>query len=307
MTFVRFFLWLVFAFLMTHPQKTNAQETLEQATTRYRSSFQAVLQNYKNLVYPQLNLSEREIATSVIYRYRPTQDVIAQAYIDDDDQRVVEISFGFLVITESVTHGYAVSGEAEKPQCFINYLNNLGAALLKNAKARQAGNPVGLVPFFGAYARDGRQGCEDITSSDLSNKEAFDYIPGGMNAALAFIIGHELAHHVLGHVDNDHTSLLASRKAETEADAWAIKQSLRIGVTPTVATPMLLMFASFSGSDLNAELESTHPLGIRRLLHSIDKSIAHMKAEDVRRSSRANAENIKQMENWRRVIAQHVP
>jgi hypothetical protein len=197
-------------------------------------------------------------------------------------QRIVELSYGFLAIMENLTMAYTVSGEAGKDTCFVSYLDTVAATAFMNAQARREKKPMQLIPFFPHYVAQGRQGCQSITPQDMQNPEALKYIPRWMDTILAVIIGHEIGHHVLGHFEpdalKDRKNKAASRVAESKADHWAVEHSLAVGVNPAPVMPMWMFFAATGGADSQAEMESTHPLGIRRWADALEESLEYIKS-----------------------------
>ena len=80
---------------------------------------------------------------------------------------------------------------------------------------------------------------------------------------LAFVVAHELAHHVLGHVDSPATSLEDQREMERAADAYAVKLVTRAGYNPMAAAAFMGLLSSLEGTS-DAWVESNHPRAVCR-------------------------------------------
>ena len=168
----------------------------------YRDAYAKVANNYRTAIRQYLPMTDRRILDRIRFKFSSSQEFFAVAYIDDREQRVIEVSFGFLVLMENITFAYAASGEASDEECFWHYLDAAGQALLENTRRRLSGSKQrDLVPFFHHYVQEDGFGCELISVRDLRNPAARDFIPGGMDSVLAILIGHEVAHHLLGHLD----------------------------------------------------------------------------------------------------------
>ena len=251
----------------------------------YRDAFATVANNYRTAIRQHLPMRDRQILDRIRFKFSPSQEFFAVAYIDDREQRVIEVSFGFLVLMENITFAYAVSGEASDEECFWHYLDAAGQALLKNTRRRLSGSKQrDLVPFFHHYVQEDGFGCELISVRDLRNPAARDFIPGGMDSVLAILVGHEVGHHLLGHLDRGAARTLhQSRRFENAADIWAVEHAFSVGINPFPAIPLWAFFSIIGGTDIGAEVESSHPLGIKRWAGAVDKIIGKMQTEEYER------------------------
>ena len=106
---------------------------------------------------------------------------------------------------------------------------------------------------------------------DLNDPSIQRLVAAGMDSALVWLIGHEVAHHIKGHVDsNRRPTLVESRKFEAEADAWALERAFNIRVNPMPTHPILLFYSMTGISDYEHEMRSTHPASIRRYADFLD-------------------------------------
>lgn len=252
-----------------------------EAIRYYRDAYRTVANNYRAAIRSLLAPQERRLVDQISFEFVPTQDIFAQAYISTNNRHVVEVSFGFLAFMQNLTFAYAVTGEANQPACYVQYLDVAARAALDNTKRRTIGQAPGPIPFFPYYVQIGGEGCHSISSNDLYNPEAHSFVSGGMDAVLAVLIGHEVAHHILGHVDGGGPiDLEESRESETAADVWAVEHAFAIRVNPSPALPIWSFFAAIGGADIGDELEATHPLGIRRWADALDQIVRRMQSPD---------------------------
>jgi hypothetical protein len=87
-------------------------------------------------------------------------------------------------------------------------------------------------------------------------------------ASLAFILAHEVGHHVLGHNDKPWpTDPAKLREMEIAADAWALKclQSANPHFSPLSGLLPLIFGYYVSPSPIDAEQHSDHPADLRRI------------------------------------------
>ncbi len=81
---------------------------------------------------------------------------------------------------------------------------------------------------------------------------------------LAFVVAHEMAHHVLGHLRGDGFTLADKRAQETAADKWAAERLLKIGLNPSMAVFSLLLMNESQQRSSSGEVMSDHPASIKR-------------------------------------------
>ena len=75
------------------------------------------------------------------------------------------------------------------------------------------------------------------------------------DAELGFVVGHELAHAALGHVQARRLPGWDAAGAERAADAWALERARRLGLTPAAASQLLARLAArLDGTDRDAVL-----------------------------------------------------
>jgi len=173
-----------------------------------------------------------------------------------------------------------------KKECYERHLRASLEAFVYNSDPNNSKN---LRPVFHpvAYSKfeSACEGSEQIFASMDSHQR--QVVADFIQISVAAVILHEIAHHILGHVDNPPSSkspaelaradsgkladvLARSRSDEDAADRWAIRKLLEMKMSLLPTMPYMLMTAALTDYTLEAEKASTHPLGARRALGLLD-------------------------------------
>jgi hypothetical protein len=97
---------------------------------------------------------------------------------------------------------------------------------------------------------------------------------GLIEAVVAFVLAHEMAHHIHGDTQSPATSFEDSQKREIAADKWASETMIRGKSAPLAGCFAFLYFAALDSDALKHEKERYHPADARRLKAIIDDTIA---------------------------------
>jgi hypothetical protein len=93
--------------------------------------------------------------------------------------------------------------------------------------------------------------------------------------AMAFVVAHEIAHHVLGHLDDPDFSGTARRRREEAADSWAASATYNAGFMPVASVfTMLLLNEAYERSE-KVGANSSHPAPISRAI-ALSKSTVEL-------------------------------
>lgn len=252
--------------LLTASMPVLAQDLRDQMKQGYFN----VARNYSTMIKPYLTPSEHEIVGDIRFEYSPSYVLNAVSFKEGDARKIV-VSFGWMALAYDLLVAYWVSGERQQPKCFEEFIKSVATDVVENGHRKERGTPLKLVPTFGTYVQSGQSACEGITMTDLNNPDVQRLTAISLESALAWVIGHEVAHHVKGHVDSEKQPTLAeSRKMEAEADAWSLERAFDIRINPSPAHPVLLFYAMTGMTDHDGEMQSTHPASIRRYANFID-------------------------------------
>jgi hypothetical protein len=99
--------------------------------------------------------------------------------------------------------------------------------------------------------------------SDRDVNSARAKLVGG---AFAFLLAHEVAHHVLGHVQNTTKDPEERRRMESAADTWAINLLVTKNVSPVSGIVPMLFFYYTTRHPVASEVYKDHPADVKRML-----------------------------------------
>jgi len=237
----------------------------------FRDQVSLVVRNSRILIRPFLTEAEKRMERDIEYRVVLSGNCNAHAS-SIAGKRTIVLSAGLFQVLSWVADAYNAEGGLGMPGAFGRYLAYVTSGIARNTLlASQQRQPEAVLDFF-TFARGSQCNCGTLDPRAFQRSEIDKNKMGIMDASIFFIFAHELAHHVLGHVDDPPTTLSESRRNEAAADAWAFKHGYIARSNPVGAMPTFFFLASFSGSSIEDERLETHPLGIRRfqsMLHAM--------------------------------------
>jgi hypothetical protein len=193
--------------------------------------------------------------------------------------RVIEISFGFfgtmIEASDNLTLAeyYATQDPdiLNKYEAYYKYLND---AIDQNEQSIGESHPK--LQHFPEFAGIPAETQEQI----MSESEVRDVQVRLELATIAYVLAHEIGHHVLGHVDAPPAATAAeSRERESQADQYAFSLTTRAGFTAFGALPALAFFEAAEGKA--ADPDASHPLAGCRILgawmYALDQLAADQK------------------------------
>lgn len=138
---------------------------------------------------------------------------------------------------------------------YISYLDRRQAKVAKNPIDNEG---------FKSFSHFGRIGAPSLTQEEAAKRH--NLIEDFMVEAMAFVLGHEIGHLVLNHVNHMEVAPARSREQEDEADAFAVKlvKGADMMILPAMLSlnRFMLAEAHYSGSDPSRR---THPRAECRL------------------------------------------
>ena len=126
--------------------------------------------------------------------------------------------------------------------------------------------------------------------SDKDVNSARAKLVGG---AFAFLLAHELGHHILGHVDHPTNDKEERRSREAAADAWAIDLLLKKKVSPVSGIIPMLFFYYTTRHPVASEVYKDHPADAKRLLAMFEG--ANERLPSFRASIEASGQNYEEL------------
>jgi hypothetical protein len=230
-----------------------------------RDNFMKVAVNYRSVVLPYLNSRERAIIGDIQFEFQPINILNAAAYRQNGTRKIV-MANGWLWLAHQISLAESVTEQSNARGCLVGYMLAVADTLVDNPRRDAAGLPLHSTPSFAKFLETDQAGiCKGIGLEEISNPDVLKMVAARMNCSVAWVIGHEIAHHVLGHVDQKKVpSLAQSRQIESDADLWSVQRAFDIKLNPILADRVLLLYSMIGAADHQSELLSTHPASIRR-------------------------------------------
>lgn len=219
---------------------------------------------------------ERAIVQEIAVRIPMDYDMTRVVAYRDDGGRVIELSFGFLGVLGELCDDWVLAEyySSQDPAIYEKYeayLKHLDDVIDRNSGSGVQ-DPISPQPFTEFVGIPPEVATEIMTRSD-----AQQYLGALKAAAFAFVLAHEIGHHILGHVDTPPQSAADSRERESDADRYAAALTMRVGMPAFGALPALAIFTAAEGK--NAEPDATHPLAACRILRAMMYTVDRL-AED---------------------------
>lgn len=258
-----------FCCLFLLPQQAGAQRSIQE----YRQIITNVTNNYVKLVTPYLNTKQREILKEIKFSLDLDQNIQASAWQNQNLTREVRITYGLLAIAENLHRAFAASALAKRPACFNQYISTAAAIARSNGTRQYLKEPLVAIPYFRTYVNSGILPCQGISEAMMNSVEVNHDVASSMNATLAILLGHEIAHHVLGHVDFPAADITSeqSRMREADADAWGMDRAFDIKINPIAASSQWLFVSLVGISEIYNDERNDHPPSIQRYLKFLDR------------------------------------
>jgi hypothetical protein len=234
----------------------KAQAVSERERRELLAQSQKNAEEYVRAIRPPMFSGLRgEEAT--IYRdikFRVSDDDAAwrtSSYVEDGT-RIVEMDVGYVRKVEMLAEAVMLESMLDK-QVLIPYIRYVAKSL--NDKAT----------FIKSPSTFERVDPSRIDNEPVRHKQEIAMV---LNA-LAFVLAHEVGHHVLGHYDKPiPDDMDARRKMEGDADAWALQRCVQAHFSP-LGGALAVMFEYYTTPQpIRHEEEVNHPADVRRL-HAI--------------------------------------
>jgi hypothetical protein len=225
-----------------------------------------VLDTFWEVMDPQERAVLQEIDVRIPMDYDMTR-VIAYR----DEGRVIEISFGFYGLMTTLCSDWmlALHYEEQDPdihdkyEAYIGYVND---TIDRNERA--IGQERAPLLSFAEFA-----GIPAESAEWIKGQSDFEHYNAALKiTAIAFVLAHEIGHHVLGHLDSPPASPEESRAREAAADRYASELTMRARLPAFGALPALAIFTAVEGEYVDPD--ATHPIAscriITALVHTVD-------------------------------------
>ncbi len=235
----------------------------------YLTSTRKKLKELRTELFANLSEEHQLIESKIDYEVRPIWRTRAFARYQGGYREVI-LYGGLIAVMEFITDAQLVERHFASPGCFAAYFENILAIDRENTKKTSEGFSPGKIRDVFAFAEENPKSCKPVTVEHYyANQTAMAERAALLKGGVAFLMAHEAAHHVLGHVDEaDPGSLVDtladSRKLETDADNWAFGKMAETGLNPIQAFGVLMFAVATNDWAAEDEEWSTHPSGAKR-------------------------------------------
>ena len=190
--------------------------------------------------------SEKAVLNSIDFRFMPGGGSFDAFAATLRGQRIILISGAFVAFMDVALDALIVSKHFGIYEQFLPYLDYANSKGLENVVRWRAHQPLQLIPYFCAYAHINPHEAAAFMNSEIYRSE----ISWLRVHSLAYVIGHEIGHHV----HNDHGSATDAEQREREiaADRYSLRLTLKAGFSPLPAIAVMLFFHEMGG-------DSRHP------------------------------------------------
>ena len=248
------------------------------AALAYHDQAMRLINAVLDAFWEAMNEDERAVLQEIDVRMPIDYNVTRVVAYRDDSGRVIEVSSGFFglmsqLCEDEVLHDYYLPQDPGITDKFEAYLTSLNEAIDRNEQSFSA-EPEPL-PRFAPFAGI----PDDVAAAIQSRDDYLDSFAKLRLSAIAFVLAHEIGHHVLGHTGmQPPESPSESRARESDADRYAAELTMRVGLPAFGALPALALFAAAEGETLDPQ--ASHPLGTCRILAAMFDSIDRLAADE---------------------------
>ncbi|MBY6006550.1 hypothetical protein KUV62_21685 [Salipiger bermudensis] len=174
-------------------------------------------------------------------------------------ERSIHFPMGFLIANLYVVWGMAANELAGHDKDLgLDYIHEISDVVKRSVRATNAGQRPPPMPSYGEFVRMSEAEWRRLATSE----QYMLYVEAMMGDGLAFILAHEIGHHVQGHLDGPASSL----QEELSADNYAVGLSINSGFNPILAFTPFLLFAAIENDTGVYDGTSTHPPGLCRVV-----------------------------------------
>jgi hypothetical protein len=227
-----------------------------------RASTSLIVADIRPKLFGDLPPAELQIYNQIQFSVS-SEDKIMNAYATHTGGvRRVVLTEAMGRATELNTDAFLMEQLYNKPGFLGDYMSFVCERYQANRKRYAQGLPPSRIPSPYEFAHWTDSDINEFYSNKAANK-ARNIAVGG---AFSFLLAHEVAHHVKGHVDHPTSSLSERRAQEEEADGWAIDLLVKKKLNPVDGIIPLLFFYFTDQNPVSNEENSDHPADERRLL-----------------------------------------
>lgn len=215
-------------------------------------------------IRPTLSARDQQILDDIEFQAPLSWETNAVARRAFGNKRVVEFNAGLLAVTDWLSLAM-IADWAGHGGCLKEYSNYLAELVGHNSRRLNRGKERKHVDDFYAYAGRTRGQCEGALEDTLDADHEQALREDILDAVIATVVLHEIAHHVLDHAGGYDRNFMARRIHEVDADRWAIQTAVNADYELRTAVPLFLFLAATGGGTLEDDIRSSHLSGLHRV------------------------------------------
>ena len=245
----------------------------------YRERIDVVSHELMQAIRPTLDEDAQEILDDIDFQVPLSWETNAEARRAFGNRRIVEFNAGFLAVTDWLSLAM-IADWAGHGGCLKEYSNYLAELVGHNSRRLNKGKERKHVHDFHSYASSTRGQCENALADTLDAAREQDLREDILDAIIATVLLHEIAHHVLDHTSGYGNNFIQRRIQEVDADRWAFKTAVNANWELRSAVPLFLFLAATGGGTLEDEIRSSHSSGLHRVRDLLVQTRYLMDAKD---------------------------
>lgn len=232
----------------------------------YSDRIEAVTGRLVIALEPTLEPRAQEVLGEIEFEAPLSWETNAEAKRGLGSRRIVRFNAGLLAVSDWLALAMIADWSGHEG-CFREYSGYLTELVSHNSRRIFKGKELKQVHDFYGYAAQIRGQCEGALQEAPDEEREQELRADFLDAVIATVVLHEIAHHVLGHVNRGGSAnnFVHQRIHETEADRWAFNAAVKANYELRSAVPLFLFLAATGGGTLEDEIRSTHPSGLRRV------------------------------------------
>jgi len=233
--------------------------------SQYKRAAERTIATVLQDIRPTLSRQEQKLLDDIeilVDNEKATWDVYGVHASRKGNERRIVFTLGFIIAVDQIDQAVAVNHLAgRQPNEVIYFIRDYVEAIRENIRRKRRGEQTQDFPAFSQHAGYTEEKYNKIIG-DPNFKVAHNQIKLD---SFALILGHELGHHFLGHLDNSSSSL----EEELEADTEGARISMESGHNPIGGWTPFLLFAALENDTGIYNGSDTHPPPICRATEMI--------------------------------------
>jgi hypothetical protein len=214
------------------------------------ATIQKVINTVRPALFGGLTGSEAKVYKEITFRVSDREAHALAGSVMEDGTRIVEIDEGYGREIEMLAEAMLIEQAQNRP-VLVPYIRYVALSWSRHAT---------FIKEPGAFAHFD---FDTILDKPEGAKEWDKMITD----SIAFVVAHEVGHHVLGHIDKPVTDLEKRRQRELDADSWAIEclKHATPHFSPISGYIPLIFDYYITPTPIAHEANSDHPADLRRI------------------------------------------